>query len=652
MSAAVKRACDACHRRKVKCDGVNPCRNCASSRLSCTYNAIPQKKGPKGSRAKVISELREHQRHFSFSTKTQSRTNDAASISAPFTPTHGLLTSDLVKLCVDFFFANMYPAMPILNRQRLEQDAMSLDATLDTYCLLSSLSAFMFLQPGISAPALDPYGLDNIPGSSIMTATLLLEETLRVRKSCDYMSNPTLYTLATEYFLFACHYGLDLHDKAWCNLRDATTLIHLARMDREEAYQAVDKADATCLRRLYWLLYAAERAYALQYDRPLSLKANIDLPTPTEDLSEPVATQLIESLFTITCDVMDVLALMPSSGYAFSASPRDHVNQLANILAMLRMGEHRFAPLLLAKVHEILPRLINPMLQSPPDVAFDVDIFDGFGNAGMVPQQYVPLEEFKTDGSSSAEGAPSLQDVHSPFLSSPPIMSPGMDLSHNIKSEFSPIADLMHSQPSVASCITTLFAEGGLHCDQQQQQTSPAIQNLHRQPQISQQQQIHHQHLHQQRLASQQSQHHQMSPRCRQHVSGQHFEQQQPHPQSASILTLQSLGNNLSVRPCEDGGFEASPAMSISRHQPIDQSQKISVFNDQSFTQPMNGVNTNSNANTAFQIQQQPAGYGISAQQRNTGDLQLLRRSSSNCNAVGFINVNNLGTELDLNTLG
>lgn len=300
MSTAVKRACDACHRRKVKCDGINPCRNCASSRLSCTYNAIPQKKGPKGSRAKVISELREHQRHFSFSTNPYIPANDVASTASPFTPTQGLLTSELVKTCIDFFFANMYPSMPILNRQRLEQDAVFLDTTLDTYCLLSSLSAFMFLQPGMSMPASDPYGPDNIPGASIITATLLLEETLRVRKSCDNMLNPTLYSLATDYFLFACYDGLDFHDKAWYHLRNATTLVHLARMNREETYQALDKVDATCRRRLYWLLYAAERAYALQNDRPLSLKATVDLPAPTDDTTEPPASQLIGFCRTVS----------------------------------------------------------------------------------------------------------------------------------------------------------------------------------------------------------------------------------------------------------------------------------------------------------------------------------------------------------------
>lgn len=47
----------------MKCVGEasQPCRNCLAAGLGCTYNAIPQKKGPKGSRAKIISELRESQ---------------------------------------------------------------------------------------------------------------------------------------------------------------------------------------------------------------------------------------------------------------------------------------------------------------------------------------------------------------------------------------------------------------------------------------------------------------------------------------------------------------------------------------------------------------------------------------------------------------
>lgn len=39
-----------CRRRKVKCtEGTNPCKNCTYAGYTCTYNAILQKKGPKGS---------------------------------------------------------------------------------------------------------------------------------------------------------------------------------------------------------------------------------------------------------------------------------------------------------------------------------------------------------------------------------------------------------------------------------------------------------------------------------------------------------------------------------------------------------------------------------------------------------------------------
>lgn len=294
MSTAVKRACDACHRRKVKCDGINPCRNCSSAQLSCTYNAIPQKKGPKGSRAKVISELRETQRQSSLSAKIHSRMNGSIPPSAAtLAPTPGLLTNEMVRACIDFFFANMYPAMPILNRQRLEQDAMATDTTFDTYCLLSSLSAFMMLQPGMSIPGADPYGPEGIPGATIVTATLLLDETIRVRKGYDYLQSPNLYTLATSYFLFGSYYGLEMQDKAWLSLREATSLVHLVRMNTEESYLAWDNVEASCRRRLYWLLFVAERAYALQHGRPLSLKACINPPSSADNPSLPLSHQLV-----------------------------------------------------------------------------------------------------------------------------------------------------------------------------------------------------------------------------------------------------------------------------------------------------------------------------------------------------------------------
>ena len=260
VPTSVKRACDACHRRKVKCDGVTPCRNCSSAQLSCTYHAIPQKKGPKGSRAKVISELRETQRQTILSTKVANRLHGRNSppCAPSLAPTPGLLTNEIIRDCIEFFFAHMYPTMPILHKGRLEQQARFADQDIDIYCLLTSLCAFMMIQPGMPIPG-DPLGLDSMPGANLVSGTLLMEETLRVRKGYDHLEKPTLNSLVTSFFLFGCYFGLDLHNKAWFHLREATTLAHILGMQKEDTYSQFDAIEASRRRRLYWLLFVTER---------------------------------------------------------------------------------------------------------------------------------------------------------------------------------------------------------------------------------------------------------------------------------------------------------------------------------------------------------------------------------------------------------
>ncbi|KAI8626322.1 hypothetical protein F5Y19DRAFT_226799 [Xylariaceae sp. FL1651] len=554
MSTAVKRACDACHRRKVKCDGINPCRNCASAQLTCTYNAIPQKKGPKGSRAKVISELRETQRQTSLSAKVQSRLNGIISppcSSLSLAPTPGLLAPEMVKESIEFFFANMYSIMPILHRRRLEQQCMFMDQNPDTYCLLTSLCAFMMFQPGMSLPSGDPL-LEHMPGAHIVSGTLLMEEAIRVRKGLDYLETPTLNSLCTSYFLFCSYYALEMHEKAWFYLREATTLAHMFGMTKEESYMQYDNIEASRRRRLYWLLFVTERAYALQRGRPLSLQASVNLPTMGDDPSDPLAHQLngylqlvslfqpfddtfitlwnktrsecppsylgdlrkqfagmnpafaggqevdqrliqqwlkpaiwqlsmqngciprtgqdqlhyqmdmtrelismtsqfqtqsiellgvplVAKLLEISCALIDVLAMQPASADPFTPGPREHLNTLLQILSRLRNGDHHFLPLLLDKVHNVLPRLANPLLQRAPENAClsNIDIFDGFGNAGMAQpsmmtdfktEPYTPngvphLHDIPAADSSSSSGGSDMKSPY-PMVGSPTIMSP------------------------------------------------------------------------------------------------------------------------------------------------------------------------------------------------------------------------------------
>ncbi len=86
-----------------------------------------------------------------------------------------------------------------------------------------------------------------------------MEETLRVRKSYDHLETPTLNSLVTSFFLFGCYFGLDLHNKAWFHLREATTLSHILGLQKEDTYLRFDAIESSRRRRLYWLLFVTER---------------------------------------------------------------------------------------------------------------------------------------------------------------------------------------------------------------------------------------------------------------------------------------------------------------------------------------------------------------------------------------------------------
>ena len=240
---------------QVRCNSRQPCENCSQAGLLCTYDAVPQKKGPKGSRAKVISQLRETQKQAEQT--TQSSASPPSSPKNPRTP--GLLTHDTTSQCIEFFFAHMYPTMPVLDRKHMDERWAEADKSFEAYCLLCALSAFMMIQPGINQ---EPYRSGNrspSPATNPALGVLFMEEAVRVRKRVDYVENPTVDTVTTSFFLFGCCFGLNKHNTAWLHLRDATALAQLLGMQEESTYASGDPLENSLKRRLFWLLFVTER---------------------------------------------------------------------------------------------------------------------------------------------------------------------------------------------------------------------------------------------------------------------------------------------------------------------------------------------------------------------------------------------------------
>jgi hypothetical protein len=148
---------------------------------------------------------------------------------------------------------------------------------------------------------------------------------------------------------------------------------------------------------------------------------------------------------------------------------------------MSRNSDNRFLPLLLSKVIEILPRLITPMLQNAPENTpmAGMDMFDGFGSAGMAQpaaqlpmsmdaeyDRKFPVEEYdkkyaveingSPDSGSHPHSSPPVSqaphqpsDINTSFVSSPAIMSPGMEYPHNMNNfGCTPVSEMVMSPMS------------------------------------------------------------------------------------------------------------------------------------------------------------------------------------------------------------
>lgn len=249
---------------KVRCNGANPCQNCTQASLACTFNKPPMKKGPKGSRAKVISELRKTQ-----TDKPNSRSTDGAAADSPLaSPTFNrpqeLLTHELVESSISMFFDRIYPTLPILHRGWIQQKALEMHSSVESYCLLGALCAFMVVQPGVQPPMLAPMSPMSTGSSSSqqqngMYGIRILEEVRRRRSVIDFGDNPSTASIVTSFMLSATLFGLEKHTSAWYHLQEAILFARIMRIHDEKSYSQQDAPIDIMNRRLFYILFISER---------------------------------------------------------------------------------------------------------------------------------------------------------------------------------------------------------------------------------------------------------------------------------------------------------------------------------------------------------------------------------------------------------
>jgi hypothetical protein len=173
--------------------------------------------------------------------------------------TPGLVTPDVLNACVEFYFTHFYSTLPILHRRRVQQTIMTMDQSIEAYCKMVSLCAYVLFQPSMVLPPSARLNGEFGQASNISLAHLYLDEAIRVRKGYEFFENPTLLTVYTSFFIFSCYFCLDRQNAAWFYLRQAMTLAHVMGLHDESSYKNDDFIDSSRKRRLFWVLFMTER---------------------------------------------------------------------------------------------------------------------------------------------------------------------------------------------------------------------------------------------------------------------------------------------------------------------------------------------------------------------------------------------------------
>lgn len=189
------------------------------------------------------------------------------------------LPADSFPPYVRLFYDHMFAIMPIIDRNQYMDPNMYANSPSmppDLYCFLCALCATTIVQLDASIPTPPPLR----PGRA--TDDVFADEVIRERKHYDYVANASTLSVMTSFFLFCYHGNHEHYDHAWFYLQESITFTEILCLDDEETYTKLDPVEAQWRRRLYWLVFITERAYAVQRRKKTRLTPSVTLPAVFE----------------------------------------------------------------------------------------------------------------------------------------------------------------------------------------------------------------------------------------------------------------------------------------------------------------------------------------------------------------------------------
>ncbi|KAF2464714.1 uncharacterized protein BDR25DRAFT_296280 [Lindgomyces ingoldianus] len=265
-------ACDACRKRKIKCNRQQPCQRCVDSTLSCAYTSKQIRGGNRGTRATVLNELRSVRE---LESPAQSKHEEDGNLQSYGYADDGTLGIVPVNVFITAYLQRIQHTVPFLNQEILENEAHQAPRSVLSRLFITSFCAYVATFDNV----FDGLDLNLTSYSQQEFAKLFVVSALKAQDRSRIIS-PSCQSVFISFFLYGALAGTGNYRQGWYYLREATTLFLMCKEG-----DMVSPYTSSIREKLFWILLISERAHGIRRSRPITLQPTSETPpltTPAE----------------------------------------------------------------------------------------------------------------------------------------------------------------------------------------------------------------------------------------------------------------------------------------------------------------------------------------------------------------------------------
>lgn len=272
------RACDACRRRKVRCNGQQRCQQCNHLNLACIYSTNTKGLSRKNAaqRGTIIDSCRTNATRTLTGTVTRSTSSSIvgtiAPIHQPYSTIHIHPDPSFFSSLVPEYMSSVYPVNPVITESEVRHCIQRIGCDRDG-------TSFLY---AYAAVTINLSRIDNVQFAPDVQEQIgdLLTKSFEHRDQLGLSERPTMLRVMSSLFIEICLMGLRKPDLAFTYLRETISLLYMLHVDKPEVMSSLPPHERGRIERAFWECFIHERFTALTEFKPICLYPLHTPPSP------------------------------------------------------------------------------------------------------------------------------------------------------------------------------------------------------------------------------------------------------------------------------------------------------------------------------------------------------------------------------------